>query len=207
MTKRASDPQAGFPRKSAKEHLLIDVHGRVDMHRGLDMVEICRLVLQRGHPEELRKLPHDISYFARQGGNLNATGAMGYSCLHVACMYCDTPTVRALLEAGACANILTSDGLSPLMIASATGFTKAVEILLGRQDCMPNHQQPGSLSTALHMAVRNRRVGTAALLFRAESVVDKELLDGTGQRAVDWLDAETGNAILELITGTQNSRG
>eukprot|EP00967_Tisochrysis_lutea_P080259 scaffold110109_cov36-Tisochrysis_lutea.AAC.1 len=66
MTKRGRDAQASFPRKSAKEHLLLDARRMVDLGRAPDLLAICRLVLEGGHPEELRRLPHAIAYFARE---------------------------------------------------------------------------------------------------------------------------------------------
>lgn len=199
--KRRAEPFSRLSRKVSKEHRLLDVRGRLidpctaSAH---DLVERCWLVLHAGTQHELATFPHTIAYFARAGGDLDTADAWGRTCLHLACAHRDAAgVVHALLREGARADVLTHDGLSPLMIASAAGAAPAVAALLTRE-CLPNQRAPRSWCTALHMAVRSGELHCAALLFRSPRV-DKGALDATHRRAIDWLDNDARHAILRLM--------
>ena len=71
---------------------------------------------------------------------------------NVACALGHVDIVRALDNAGAQRNVVSSNGLSALHAAAANGHTAVVEYLLSKPDVDKELQTTHDLNTALHLA-------------------------------------------------------
>ena len=70
-----------------------------------------------------------VTYFAKNGCNINSKPANCATCLHVACANGHYTTVECLLRHGAEVNAMNSDDQTPFHIAASRGQTKIVELL------------------------------------------------------------------------------
>ncbi len=85
---------------------------------------------------------------------------------NVACALGHSDVVKALDDAGARRNIISSCGMSALHIAAANGHAKVVEYLLSKPD-VDKELHAFDMNTALHLACAAGRVETVKVMIYA----------------------------------------
>lgn len=137
-----------------------------------------------------------LSAITAQGIDVNAAEADGATALHWATYTVDHELVRALLKAGAKADITNRYGSSPLTEAVKLGDLELVRMLLdaGANPNSPNQDK----QTALMLAANIGWLEVAKLLI--DRGADVNVIESfRGQTALMWAAAENHPEIVELL--------
>jgi len=123
-----------------------------------------------------------VVHYLVQGGRVNVDEAkFGWRALHVAAHTGQAAVVDLLLNAGADASAMTSDGETPLMLAANAGHARIVTALMPR--CSPHTQRAqwarGDKLTALHAAAKRGHTAVVRAWIAGGGDVGLRLPDGT----------------------------
>lgn len=132
-------------------------------HRHPAMVE---LLLSRGADANATCAVADSELNWRQPHFLLPFEGIEHSPLHIACCTKNTPIVRLLLAAGASPNKGMSNGLTPLMLMTATAWFAPIADALIEAGADPTHQD-GETYTALHLAASLGEIEAIRWLLKA----------------------------------------
>ena len=131
-------------------------------NQSLDELDFERGIWQAAYYGDTSK----ISSFLNKGTNANIRDASGYTALHYASRNNHLTTVKQLLSAGACVNVLTKCGRdTPLHRAAYMGHEDVVRCLLENGADVMLQNEDGQ--TALHKAVIGGHVRVVGLLVKA----------------------------------------
>jgi ankyrin repeat protein len=113
-----------------------------------------------------------VSMLLAAGANVRAmTRLGGYTPLIMAAELGHTPSIEALIAAGADPKSATASGVTALMLAAASGQADAVKALIAHGADV-NTAEPTRLETALMFAVANHRADSARALIAAKADVN-----------------------------------
>ncbi len=147
-----------------------------------------------GETDRLERLLEDNPSSAR------SVSSDGVTALHLACFFGRAKAAGLLLDAGADANAVASDGFNrvrPLHSAAAGGSLEIVALLLGH-DADVDAQQAGGW-TALHAVAMQGRQDMARLLLAHGS--DPEIRNDDGKQATDLTDDAQMQRTLHAALG------
>ncbi|KKA30025.1 hypothetical protein TD95_001515 [Thielaviopsis punctulata] len=119
------------------------------------------------------------------GISIDSQDSLGYTALHVACMWRRTAMIRALLVNQANIHARTAQGQTPLHIGCKMGYTEVINMLISRNaDC---NATDGDGLTALHYAIRDGRMDVVNLLLNIPKI------------EVDAVDIERNTPFTEAV--------
>lgn len=113
--------------------------------------------------------------------------------LHVVVARSDALWIRFLLQRGADPNIRNKQGLTPLQLATAMGFTDGVEALIKGGAGVNVSDRTGE--SPLIAAVHARNVAMVRLLL--EKGADPDHNDNSGRSARNYIELMSGNTLLQ----------
>ena len=139
-----------------------------------------------------------LEHTLRQNSLDSITGFSGFGGLHCASMFGVVEVVRALIEIGGVdINRVDDTGATPLIWASRGGHWGAVEVLLGREDIIPDWPD-GYGQTPMSWAARNGHEEVVELFLRRRGI-DPNSVDYYGQTPISHA-AENGHvAVVKLL--------
>ncbi len=148
--------------------------------------------------------PQKLGNLLAQLGPIDSRDLCGDRPLTLACLMQRDDAVQALLDAHANPNLPSNTGITPLMIAAATGREKLVSTLLAKQ-ADPNAHDSSRGYTPLDIAVVAESPEVVSALIKAGSHVDSLVADFGTRRTPLSLAAETGNVEITRLLLNQGA--
>ena len=137
-----------------------------------------------------------VTYFAKNGCNINSKPANCATCLHVTCANGHYTTVECLLRHGAEVNAMNSDDQMPFHIAASRGQTKIVELLFLHKTDFSLRDKDGIM--ALLAASINGHQDT--VLFIVQNGGNINVTDGKGNTIAHFALANENYYILKFLS-------
>jgi ankyrin repeat protein len=135
--------------------------------------------------------------------DINDGGKSGYTLLHLAMATSDVTTVRFLLSKGANPNVADQNGATPLHVAAyCADTTDVLGLILEKKEVVINRLDNDG-QTALHYAVRGKRVNNVGYLL--ENGADRTICDKKGNTPFQVAAAAVSqdSAILDLLLANE----
>jgi ankyrin repeat protein len=137
--------------------------------------------------------------------DINDGGKSGYTLLHLTMATSDVTTVRFLLSKGANPNVADQNGATPLHVAAyCADTTEVIKLILEKKEVVINRLDNDG-QTALHYAVRGKRVDNVRYLL--ENGADRTIRDQNGLTPYQVAAAAVNqdSAILDLLLSNEKN--